>query len=96
MRRFTFIAGHGTPLTRMTSPYMPEWSLVSNRNSPCFVNILSPMISGTSNSPFGSGSARSRGSNRWYCPAMPMFTFSAVWWTPWSWYQSVRAGWKFG
>src|SRR3954447_12965986 len=54
LRRLTFMAGQGTPFTMITSPYMPDSSLLSNRNSPVFVNIASEMISGTSNSPLGS------------------------------------------
>ena len=46
--------------------------------------------------PFGILRACSAASVRWYWAASPMYTFSAVWWTPWSWYQRVRASQLFG
>ncbi len=46
--------------------------------------------------PCGIGRLSSYGSCRMYIASRPMKTFSAVMWTPWSWYQSVRASWMFG
>ena len=48
-------------------------------------------MSGTSNSPFGIGSDRSRVVVDVVLPGQAHLTFSAVWWTPWSWYQCVVA-----
>ncbi len=51
LRRCTGIAGHGRPLTRMTSPNMPDRPrppLSSKMSSPELVNIASLTMSGTS------------------------------------------------
>ena len=100
LRRSTGIAGHGRPLTRMTSPNIPDPPpvppLSSKMSSPELVNIASLTTSGTSYAPCGIGSESSCGSCRMYIAARPMYAFGAVMWTPWSWYQSVRAFWKLG
>src|SRR5689334_359803 len=94
-RGLTFIVGHGTPLTSTVSPMKPTCDESSKDGEPSALNDMSETISGTSNSPWGS-CARSYGSDRWYCAAIPLNTFCAVSRWLWSWYQRVRACCQFG
>ena len=48
LRRSTFILGHGTPLTRTTSPKMLPSSSRSKMSEPSWANTASLRTSGTS------------------------------------------------
>ena len=89
------MTGHGRPLTRMTSPEGAAVPAVVEAQ----LAVLTERHVGHDQRDvelaLGS-SARSTLSWRWYCATRPEKTFWAVWWTPWSWYHRVRAGWKFG